>query len=58
MRLTKRYTPNNNDAIEKIPITDKYKYLGIIEDPGLTYKYHMEYIKNRIKNTLKKLFFF
>ena len=37
MRLTNRFTASELDDIEGFEIVRTYKYLGIWEDPGLTY---------------------
>lgn len=36
---------------------DKIKYLGIIEDPALTYKFHFEELEKKTKKKINSLFF-
>ncbi len=57
MRICKRFTPSSHDDINDFEIVKTYKYLGIYEDPGLTYKFHFEYLNNKSKNIIKNSYF-
>lgn len=57
MRICKRFTPSYYDDISDFEIVRSYKYLGIHEDPGLTYRFHFEYLKNKSKNIIKNSYF-
>lgn len=36
--LNKHQQTNNNIKINNIPVVNEYKYLGILDEPSLTYK--------------------
>ena len=56
MRLTRRYTPDNT-LIAGLKQVSMYKYLGIYEDPGMTYKYHFEYLIGKLKKINNGFYF-
>ena len=39
--------------LSSIPLVDSYKYLGIWIDKNLNFKKHLEYDKDKIKNSMK-----
>ena len=41
--------------LSKIPIVDNYKYLGIWIDRNLNFKKHLEYVKDKVKSSMKIL---
>ena len=57
MRISKRFTPSNYDDIKEFEIVRTYKYLGIYEDPGLTYKYHISKLDEISKHIIKNSYF-
>ena len=55
-----KHKKNRRQEVEKvrvkgIPIVQKYKYLGIMLDTQLDFKDHLEYIEEKISNSVKMI---
>ena len=53
--LTPTETIGNETKFLKIPIENKYKYLGIWFDRNLNFKDHLLYLEEKIKKSMKMI---
>ena len=59
--ITTNFNTNNlNFVLDNNPITYKitFKYLGIIFDNNLSFKYHIDYLVNKLYKIKSKIYFF